>query len=156
MKIQGQHTFDASRATVWKAVMDPEIIAKVMPGCQALEEIGDNHLVAASEREIEGLVQGFVNRVLANEELPLNETERTRLADELTAETVGMGPLAPLMADPAVTDILVNGPTSVYVERFGRLEKTSIRFQDADHVVRVIERIASRVGRRIAPRHFRR
>ena len=114
-----------------------------------LEEIGDNHLLAAGEREIESMVQGFVDRVLDSEELPLNEGERTRLADELIAETVGIGPLAPLMADPAVTDILVNGPESVYVERYGQLERTNIRFQDAEHIIRVIERIASRVGRRI-------
>ena len=60
-----------------------------------------------------------------------------------------MGPLAPLLADPAVSDILVNAPDQVYVERFGRLERTDIRFRDADHIVRVIERIAARVGRRI-------
>jgi pilus assembly protein CpaF len=60
-----------------------------------------------------------------------------------------MGPLAPLLADPAISDILVNAPDKVYVERFGRLEKTDIRFRDADHIVRVIERIAARVGRRI-------
>ena len=60
-----------------------------------------------------------------------------------------MGPLAPLMADPAVTDILVNAPDQVYVERFGRLERTDVRFRDAEHIVRVIERIAARVGRRI-------
>jgi len=60
-----------------------------------------------------------------------------------------MGPLAPLLADPAVSDILVNAPDRVYVERFGRLELTPIRFRDHDHIVRVIERIAARVGRRI-------
>ena len=53
------------------------------------------------------------------------------------------------MADPAVTDILVNRPEQVYVERFGRLEKTDVRFRDADHLVRIIQRIAARVGRRI-------
>ncbi len=81
--------------------------------------------------------------------MALNEAERVRLAEELTDETIGMGPLAPLLADPAVSDILVNAPDQVYVERFGRLERTDVRFRDADHIVRVIERIASRVGRRI-------
>src|SRR5208337_1886133 len=59
------------------------------------------------------------------------------------------GPLASLMADPAVTDILVNRPDQVYVERFGRLEKTDVRFRDVEHLVRIIQRIAARVGRRI-------
>jgi pilus assembly protein CpaF len=87
--------------------------------------------------------------VLASEYIPLNDEERERLAQELTDETLGVGPLAPLMADPAVTDILVNGHAQVYVERFGRLILTDVRFRDADHVLRVIERIAARVGRRI-------
>src|SRR5678816_1574199 len=70
------------------------------------------------------------------------------MLQERTAATIGMGPLAPLLADPAVSDILVNAPDKVCVERFGRIERTDVRFRDADHIVRVIERIAARVGRR--------
>ena len=114
-----------------------------------LDEIGERNLLGASEDVVEGAVQEFVARVLATEELPLNTQERSRLADELMEEVLGIGPLAPLMADPAVTDILVNGPNQIYVERFGILEKTDVRFRDDDHVRRVIERIAARVGRRI-------
>ena len=82
--------------------------------------------------------QTFVDEALQAEDLPLNEDERRRLVDDLLEETLGVGPLAPLMADPAVTDILVNRPDQVYVERFGRLEKTDVRFRDtrpsgADH-----------------------
>ncbi len=62
---------------------------------------------------------------------------------------MGVGPLAPLMADPAVTDILVNRFDAVYVERYGQLEKTDVRFRDNDHLVRIIQRIAARVGRRV-------
>jgi pilus assembly protein CpaF len=94
-------------------------------------------------------VQEFAERAIESEEVGLNQAERVRLAEELTDETIGMGPLAPLLADPAVSDILVNAPDQVYVERFGRLERTDVRFRDADHIVRVIERIAARVGRRI-------
>ncbi len=114
-----------------------------------LDEIGDQSLLGAEEEEVEEFVREFVERVLATEELPLNARERERLADELLEETLGVGPLAPLMADPAITDILVNGPRKVYVERFGKLERTDVRFRDDDHVRRVIERIAQRVGRRI-------
>src|SRR6266404_5715186 len=70
-------------------------------------------------------------------------------SDAAATDTMGLGPLAPLMADPAITDILVNGPDHIYVERFGRVERTHVRFRDADMIVRVIERIAARVGRRI-------
>ena len=64
-------------------------------------------------------------------------------------EALGVGPLAPLMADPAVTDILVNGPNEVFVERFGQIEATGIHFRDEDHIRRLIERLAARMGRRI-------
>ena len=114
-----------------------------------LDEIGEGDFLAADEEEVSRAVRHFVSRVLETEELPLNQTERERLADELKEETLGVGPLARLMADPAVTDVLVNGPAQVYVERFGRLEKTPIRFRDNEHVIRIIERIAARLGRRI-------
>jgi pilus assembly protein CpaF len=114
-----------------------------------LQEMGARHLLEGDGQDVESAVEDFAARAVEAENVPLNEAERVRLAEELTDETIGMGPLAPLLADPAVTDILVNGPDRVYVERFGRLERTSIRFRDAEHVVRVIERIAARVGRRI-------
>lgn len=114
-----------------------------------LDEIGERGLLENDDADVAAAVQDFAARAIASEDVALNEAERVRLAEELTDETIGMGPLAPLLADPAVSDILVNGPDKVYVERFGRLERTNIRFRDADHIVRVIERIAARVGRRI-------
>jgi pilus assembly protein CpaF len=114
-----------------------------------LEEIRERNMLGVNELEIATVVHDFVTRVLGSENIPLNDSERSRLAEELAEETMGLGPLTPLMADPAITDILVNGPDHVYIERFGRLEKTPIRFRDAEQVVRVIERIAAQVGRRI-------
>ncbi len=114
-----------------------------------LEEFGERRLLDSDGADVVAAVREFAARTIASEDIPLNESERVRLAEELTDETIGMGPLAPLLADPAVSDILVNGPDKVYVERFGRIERTDIRFRDADHIVRVIERIAARVGRRI-------
>ena len=114
-----------------------------------LREIGARNLFGMAEAELIAAVRDFTEEVLATEDVPLNDDERGRLAEELIEETTGLGPLAPLMADPAITDILVNGPSQVWVERFGRLEKTGIRFRDAEQIVRVIERIAAGVGRRI-------
>jgi pilus assembly protein CpaF len=114
-----------------------------------LDELDRRNLLGASEETLTEFVQTFVDEALRVEDLPLNEDERRRLVGDLLEETLGVGPLAPLMADPAVTDVLVNGPQQVYVERFGRLEKTDVRFRDADHLVRIIQRIAARVGRRI-------
>jgi pilus assembly protein CpaF len=114
-----------------------------------LDEIDRRNLLGAGEEVLVQAVRDFVDRVLAGENLPLNETERTRLADDLMEETIGVGPLAYLMADPAVTDILVNGPDVVYIERFGRLEKTDVHFRNAEHLLRIIQRIAARIGRRV-------
>jgi len=102
-----------------------------------------------SEEALAAIVEEFVGDVLAREEIPLNARETRHLVEELVDETLGVGPLAPLLSDPAISDILVNGPDRVYIERFGRLERSEVRFRDDDHVVRVIERIAARVGRRI-------
>jgi pilus assembly protein CpaF len=114
-----------------------------------LREIGNQNLFGLPESEVVLAVREFTTRVLATEDIPLNENERGRLAEELIEETTGLGPLAPLLADPAITDILVNGPDQVWVERFGRLEHTAIRFRDGEQIARVIERIAAAVGRRI-------
>jgi len=114
-----------------------------------LDELGERNLFGLREAEVTTAIEEFTARVLAEENVPLNEEERRRLSEELIEETIGLGPLAPLMADPAITDILVNGPEKVYVERFGRLEKTAVRFRDQEQIVRVIERIAAAVGRRI-------
>jgi pilus assembly protein CpaF len=79
----------------------------------------------------------------------LNEVERERLISEVLDEAFGLGPLEPFMHDPTVSDILVNGPRTVYVERFGRLEETSVVFADNAHLIQIIQRIAAHVGRRV-------
>jgi len=114
-----------------------------------LDQLDQRNLLSASEEILTEYVERFVEESLSVEDLPLNRAERRRLVDDLLEETLGVGPLAPLMADPAITDILVNRPDQVYIERFGRLERTDIRFRDTDHLVRIIQRIAARVGRRI-------
>ncbi|MEX2287977.1 MAG: CpaF family protein [Planctomycetaceae bacterium] len=79
----------------------------------------------------------------------LNHTERKQLIDELIDETLGLGPLEPLLRDPTISDILINGPKTVYVERRGRLEPSSVTFHDEQHLVEIVQRIASRIGRRL-------
>jgi len=114
-----------------------------------VDELNQEELLNADEALLVDRIQDFVDRELQQAAVPLNEPERRRLVEDLREETLGLGPLAPLLSDPAVTDVLVNGPQSVYVERFGRLEETSVHFRDADHLLRIIQRIAARVGRRI-------
>jgi len=116
---------------------------------QLLEDLDRRERITANEDELTGLVTDFVTDALATQDWPLNDSERKQLVDDLIEETIGVGPLAPLLADPAVSDILVNGPYKVFVERYGRLEATDVRFRDDEHLVRIIGRIAARVGRRI-------
>jgi pilus assembly protein CpaF len=79
----------------------------------------------------------------------LNRMEREKLIEEVLDETLGFGPLEPLLKDPTISDILVNGPKKVYVERRGKLEKTEAFFRDNDHLMQIIDRIVSKVGRRV-------
>ena len=79
----------------------------------------------------------------------LGASERDRLVSEVIDETFGLGPLEALMRDPTITDILINGPRTVYVERQGRLERTNIQFNDDRHLIQIVQRIVGRVGRRV-------
>ena len=84
-----------------------------------------------------------------NQAIPLNATEKERLLSEILDEVLGFGPLEPMLQDPTVSDILVNTYKQVYVERFGKLEPTDVRFKDDAHLRRIIDKIVSAVGRRI-------
>jgi pilus assembly protein CpaF len=94
-------------------------------------------------------VSRLVEDMIAAENAPLSVSERERLIGEVRHELFGLGPLEPLLADPEVCDILVNSPKQVYIERRGKLELTNVEFKDDEHLMRVIERIVSTVGRRI-------
>lgn len=91
----------------------------------------------------------LVRELLDEQGIPLNAAEKGKLVTEIQDEVLGLGPLEPLLADPTVSDILVNSYKQVYVERHGVLEKTVVRFQNDEHLMRIIDKIASSVGRRI-------
>ncbi|MCA3192953.1 MULTISPECIES: CpaF family protein [unclassified Cupriavidus] len=91
----------------------------------------------------------LVERIVDERNIPLNEAERRRLVSDVRDEMLGYGPLEPLLADPTVSDILVNTASKVYVERRGRLELTDVTFQDDAHLMKVIDKMVSRVGRRV-------
>src|ERR671924_586965 len=90
-----------------------------------------------------------VERLCDTENPLLNRMERERLIDEVLDETFGFGPLEMLLKDPTISDILVNGPFKIYVERRGKLEKTDVKFRDNEHLLQIIDRIVSKVGRRV-------
>jgi pilus assembly protein CpaF len=90
-----------------------------------------------------------VERLCDTENPLLNRMERERLIDEVLDETFGFGPLEVLLKDPTISDILINGPHKIYVERRGKMEKSDVRFRDNDHLLQIIDRIVSKVGRRV-------
>jgi pilus assembly protein CpaF len=91
----------------------------------------------------------LVERLLGESGAALNATEHRKMIQDIQNEVMGLGPLEPLLADPTISDILVNGPQKVYVERHGRIELTDITFSDVGHLMKIIDKIVSRIGRRI-------
>jgi pilus assembly protein CpaF len=94
-------------------------------------------------------IKNLVERLLVEESTPINEVERQGIVRDIQNEVLGLGPLEPLLADPTISDILVNTHRQVYVERRGRLEMTDIHFANEGHLRKIIDRIVSRVGRRV-------
>jgi pilus assembly protein CpaF len=94
-------------------------------------------------------IRQIISGLISEESIPLSERERTQLEDEVLNETFGLGPIEPYLHDPDVSDILVNTHKQVYIERFGMLELTDTAFDDDDHLMRIIDRIVARVGRRV-------
>src|SRR5579871_2419714 len=109
-----------------------------------LEKLGKTAGETARD-EVLMLIRNTVN----SEAVPLSFAERERLAREILDEIFGLGPLEPLLKDPSISDILVNRYDRVYVERGGKLELTGLSFKDNQHLMQIIERIVSRVGRRV-------
>src|SRR3989304_6145550 len=97
-------------------------------------------------REIRLVVEPLCN----TEDTYLNRNERDRLIEEVLDETFGLGPLEMLLKEPMITEIMINGPKNVYIERNGSLEKTQVQFRDDKHLMQIIDRIVSKVGRRVA------
>ena len=90
-----------------------------------------------------------VERLLEDERVPMTTAEQNKIVEEVLDEVLGLGPLEPLLKEPTISDILVNGCNKVYIERFGKLALTSVRFKDNSHLLHIIEKIVSQVGRRI-------
>src|SRR2546423_2477198 len=104
---------------------------------------------AESRQELRREVQNALAKILREDHLPISVPERNRLADEILDEVFGLGPLEPLLKDPTISDILVNTHKHVYIERHGKLLESGIRFQNDRHLMHIIEKIVSSVGRRI-------
>src|SRR5829696_2756580 len=106
-------------------------------------------LSTLTPEQVHAEVSRLAEQVLAQEAMPLSVSERDRLVNDVQHELFGLGPLEPLLKDPTISDILVNSHDTIYIERRGRIESTNVQFKDDEHLMRVIERIVSSVGRRI-------
>ncbi|WP_212524541.1 CpaF family protein [Actibacterium sp. MT2.3-13A] len=114
-----------------------------------LEDLNLAALEFASEKDLRAEIQAIASEALEEMNVILNKEDRTTLNKELFDEVMGLGPLEPLLKDESVSDILVNGPQQIFVERGGKLELTDVTFQNERHLLRIIDKIVSAVGRRV-------
>jgi pilus assembly protein CpaF len=130
----GQHSFQEMKARLHRTLINRMDLTK---------------LSSLTPEQVHAEVSRLAESVLAQEAMPLSAAERERLVNDVQHELFGLGPLEPLLADPTISDILVNSHNTIYIERRGKIEPTNVRFKDDEHLMRVIERIVSSVGRRI-------
>jgi len=130
----GQHSFQEMKSRLHRTLINRMDLTK---------------LSALTPDQVHAEVSRLAETVLAQEAMPLSVSERERLVNDVQHELFGLGPLEPLLKDPTISDILVNSHKTIYIERRGKIEPTNVRFKDDEHLMRVIERIVSSVGRRI-------
>ena len=123
----------------WKQLVLPRVLGTL-----------DLSMIAViDEKRARVQIRVVANRLINEEAAPLSVIQRRHVVRQIEDEVMGLGPLEPLLADPSVSDILVNGPNNIYVERSGKLQRTAVRFNDDAHLLNIIDRIVSKVGRRI-------
>ena len=116
---------------------------------RVIEVLDMNAIGTMSQDVVTTQLSRLIEQLLQQETIPLNQRERAQITQGVIHEVLGLGPLEPLLADSSINDILVNGHKQVYVERSGKLELTPVQFKDDAHLKKIIEKIVSRVGRRI-------
>jgi pilus assembly protein CpaF len=99
--------------------------------------------------EVRKNLEVLFNAALEEENIPMNRADKSKLFEQIVADILGYGPIEPLLNDESITEIMINGPRNVYIERAGKVEKTSIQFENDSHVSRIIDRIVSPIGRRV-------
>lgn len=116
---------------------------------RVIELLDMNAIGTMSQQMVTEQLTKLIEQLLQQESIPLNQRERAQVTQDVLHEVLGLGPLEQLLSDPTINDILVNGSKQVFVERSGRLELTPVRFKDDAHLRKIIEKIVSRIGRRI-------
>src|SRR5436305_9166997 len=110
----------------------------------------DPKLDLSNQVEVRRQIEEIFGKVIDEEGLALTRAERVRMLEQITDEIIGLGPLEPLLRDESITEVMVNGPRQVYIERSGKLELTNVVFQNDDHVIRINDRIIAHIASRVA------
>ena len=128
---------------------DPMLDIRLRLHTRMIDELDLSKLDSLDETQMRKQVRKLVGDFVREERMALNGAEIDQLGDQVYDEMVGLGPIEPLLKDDTIADILINGPFQVYIERFGELSLSPVRFRDNDHLLRIIGRIVATVGRRI-------
>jgi len=144
---QAQQALNIGGSGVRKGERFEEVKTKVHN--MLVENLHISGTEALDKDEVATAAMQFLEKILGTEKVPMGAAERNLLTQELVEEVVGLGPLEPLLRDPIISEIMINGPKNVYVEKNGKLLKTTVTFKDNAHLMHIIERIVSAVGRRV-------
>ncbi|WP_134683982.1 CpaF family protein [Brevibacillus migulae] len=137
-------TASSAPATVYEPIPDPYASLKTKLHNRLVSE------VFSKKGEIDTLsLEAEISLLLAEEAVPMTRTEKQRFIEGMMAEIQGFGPIDPLLKDPSISEVMVNSPQLIYVERNGKLERSHVQFRDNDHVLRIIDKIVAPLGRRI-------
>lgn len=128
---------------------DPMRATKELIYARLMEQIDLQTASRMPQEELRRQIIDVIGEIVMEQKLAINQGEQLLLATQIVDDMIGLGPLEPLLKDEAVTDIMVNGPDQIYVERKGKLELTDIHFRDNDHVMNIAQRIVTAVGRRV-------
>jgi pilus assembly protein CpaF len=138
----------AQGRTTGRASDNAYVDLKTRVQTRLLQEL-DQSMDLSRKAEVRAHIQELFNAILAEESMVLARTEKERLFEQIVAEILGFGPLEPLLADDSITEIMVNGPKNIFIERKGLITRANVSFEDDDHVLRILDRIVAPLGRRI-------
>ena len=144
----GQTTL-AEQMAEQRAVADPYAELKTQVHHACIAKLGPQLFTTQTDEDLSERVLRAVTEQLALDRTPLTREERRQITKEITDDILGYGPLEPFLHDDSVTEVMINGPDSIYIERAGKLERTSATFLDDAHLMRIIDKIVSTVGRRV-------
>ncbi len=144
-----KETFKPTKDPYADVKEDSETDLKAKIHRRLIEEIDLTRIAEGNDAQLRLQIKHAISQLLMEEEALMTSSDRERLVEEILNETMGLGPLEPLLRDPSITEIMINGPRQVFIERKGKVHESDVRFKDDAHLLQVIDRIVSAVGRRV-------